>query len=655
MLQIKELTEGSIKDAWLEWSRKAPEDLTHAERLGMLEGFFMIHHDNMLRPYPRYAELFAKRGSTWNALEARNSVQYWSHRDLRDLQVWYNLAWCGFAANRLYPELGELKRKGRDFTEAEKHRVLAIHMEILNSIPARYAAAEERGQVELTTTPFFHPILPLVYDTDFMERCMPGRNRPPRFHWPEDAAAQLRLAVEQHTAMFGRAPRGLWPSEGSVAPEIVPLMCDAGFEYFCTDEENLFRSLSLSGESADHLELFQGWAVEHEGLRINAIFREKPLSDFIGFMAARNDPRQSAGHLLMHLRHIADIVPPDTGMIPIILDGENAWETFRDGGEGFLREVYLGLEQSGGLLQSSTVEQYFAACPPRRLLRRLHSGSWIGAAYDIWIGEDEENRAWELLGKTRRFLQERMDAADVAASALESARLEIYAAEGSDWFWWYGPDFHTDCDAMFDELFRQHLKNVYSLCGHLPPAELDVPLIGTRTVALYTRPTRRIAPRIDGRAKPYFEWFGAGRYTAGSEAGAMYRSERVLDRIEFGVSAESLFLRVELKRSAGVTLVVQFQEPAKISASIPDTASGSEGPLAFREPGHEIVEAGQYACRDSVEMEIPFSALHVHPGMYMAFQVKVFVSGIEVERYPESATIHLAAPDGTADLAEWIV
>lgn len=427
MLQIEELVTGTTRDLWMEWSQKPAVELEENERLALLEHFFKIHHENLLLPHPRYAELLAKRGPAFYREKARQDLCHWSADDFRDLQTWHNLAWCGFTAERLYPELSALKRKGRHFTEEEKLRVLEIHMEILEQIIPLYAQAEARGQVELTTTPFFHPILPLVYDTEFAERCMPGRARPKQFHWPQDVLGQLQLAVDQHTRMFGRAPRGLWPSEGSIAPELIPLMQKVGLKYFCSDEENLFNSLRRSDEDADHLELFQGWRVEHDGAAMNAIFREKPLSDFIGFMAHRNEPHQSAGHLLMHFRHICDQLSGDNKLVPIILDGENCWENFRDGGESFLRELYAGLSHDKRLT-SCTVEDYFRRHPPKRVVKALHSGSWIRSDFDIWIGDEEENRAWDLLGKTREFLDSELPTGDAGEAALR----EIYAAEGSD-------------------------------------------------------------------------------------------------------------------------------------------------------------------------------------------------------------------------------
>src|SRR5262249_799246 len=159
-----------------------------------------------------------------------------------------------------------------------------------------------RGQIELTTTAFFHPIAPLIVDTELARRCQPQSHLPTRFHAPEDLREQLRLSQEQHARVFGKPATGLWPAEGSIAPEIIPLVSEGGIQYFWSDEGNLFKSLeqdsSARGRPIDHLELFQPWRIWHEGAQVQALFRERPLSDFIGFNAARNDPERSANYLL---------------------------------------------------------------------------------------------------------------------------------------------------------------------------------------------------------------------------------------------------------------------------------------------------------------------------------------------------------------------
>ena len=659
LLQMKELVSGEIRDLWMDWTRKPAADLDEHEKFAILENFFKINWDNLIKPFPRFWELLNKRGLSFYRDEVRRGLRYFSTQEFLDLQVWFNLAWCGYTAERLYPELAELKSRGRNFSEAEKLRVCDIHIEIMRTVMAKYRAAEERGQVELTTTPFFHPILPLVYDSAFAERCLPGRQFPQRFHWPQDAAAQITLAVEQHREMFGKAPRGLWPSEGSIAPELIPLMAESGIQYFCSDEENLFRSLKLdpayAGQQVDHLELFQGWQVRHDGAAVNAVFREKPLSDFIGFMAAKNEPAKAAEHLLTHLRHIADQIPADTGLIPLILDGENAWETFADGGEGFLRALYGGIQADAERLRSCTIEEFFQRQPPVKSLTTLHTGSWISSNFDIWIGEEEENRGWDLLGETRHFLQRQIDAGTLAPAQREAALREIYAAEGSDWFWWYGPDFSTENDSLFDKLFRQHLKNVHTICGHMPPGELDVPITTSRSQPLYDGPTRRISPHLAGARTSFFEWLGAGSYAAGSEQGAMYRAERFVSRIQFGCDERALYLRVDFAKWDRLSIGVQFHQPAGFALRTSELDRDSAQEFIILHQGKPMKTCHTIAVGGNVALAVPLADLGLAAGSVVSFQVRVFKAGIERECYPESAPIQFTIPDEEFALAQWAV
>ncbi len=658
LLQIQELAEGSVHDLWMDWARKPATQLEEHERLAILENFFKIHWDNMIKPFPRYWELLNKRGFTFEREDVRRGLRYWSVQEFLDLQTWFNLAWCGYTAEKLYPELVALKKKGRNFTEEDKQRVLDVHQDILSKIIPLYREAEARGQVEITTTPFYHPILPLVFDSNLAERAMPGRQFPNRFHWPEDAAAHLKLAVAQHTKLFGKAPRGLWPSEGSIAPELVALMQAAGIRYFCSDEENLFRSLERDperqGVSVNHLELFQGWKVEYQGASVNAVFREKPLSDFIGFMAAKNRPEDAAGHLLHHLRNIAHALPENKGVIPLILDGENAWETFADGGESFLRHLYQGVLDEPSL-QTATIERYLEREAPLKVVRTLHSGSWISGNFDIWIGEDEENRAWNLLGETREFLQRQLDSGRLSPEKKEAALQEIYAAEGSDWFWWYGPDFSTENDALFDDLFRQHLKNVYTLCGHLPPSLLEEPITAMRVAPLYSKPERPVSRMLTGRRSSYFDWMGAGCYIAGSEQGAMYRSGRILKRFYFGNDAQAVYLRLDPVQWEGVSVRIEFHGKLHAALEVPSLKPEGQGSYRWISAAGVVTEQEGFAARDVVELEIPLSLLELNGDQAVRFQVKVFEGGLERECYPERVPIEFNLTRKEYALEHWMV
>jgi alpha-amylase/alpha-mannosidase (GH57 family) len=659
MLQLRELIDGKIRDQWLEWSRIPAIDLDDRTKFVLLENFFKLHWDNLVKPFPRFWELLNKRGLTFYRDDVRRGLRYFSTQEFLDLQTWFNLAWCGFTAERIYPELAALKRKGRGFTEQEKNRVLDIHLEIMRLVIVKYRDAEERGQVELTTTPFFHPILPLIYDTAFAERSLPGRTFPKRFSWPEDAAAQLTLAIEQHSAMFGRPPRGLWPSEGSMSPELIPLMQQSGIEYFCSDEENLFNSLrrdpTYKGVGVDHLELFQGWRVTHDDAAVNAVFREKPLSDFIGFMAAKNDAVQAANHLLFHMRHIAELVSPDHGLIPLILDGENAWETFADGGQSFLRALYGGIQAIPDKLHSCTIEDYFRHHPPKKQITTLHTGSWIGSNFDIWIGEEEENRAWDLLGETRTFLQTQIDSGRLNDQQRCEALREIYAAEGSDWFWWYGPDFSTENDALFDQLFRQHLKNVYNVCGSLPPSVLDRPITAARRVSpLFDVPERMITPDISGRRDSFYEWGGSGRYFPGSEQGAMYRSERLVYGIRFGHDDKAFYLRLDLTKWRDIAVQVEFHGASTAVLRTDIVRTGNHQKFTVTQ-AEKSIERTSLAADRNIELAVPLEDLGVAPGDPISFQIKVFEGDVEVERYPESVPIQFNLLGEEHLLQNWLV
>ncbi|MDX6767705.1 MAG: glycoside hydrolase family 57 protein [Candidatus Methylacidiphilales bacterium] len=658
--QLQELASGSVSDLWEQWSRKPAAELDLTDRCRLLEHFFKIHWANLIDPFPRYRELLELRGRDWNHDSLSGAARLFSSQDLLDLQTWYNLNWCGFSAFRLYPELEELRRKGRGFTEEEKNRVLDIHYEIVRTVLSRYREAQDQGAVEITTTPFFHPIMPVVYDNRIAARAMPGREFPAPYGAPEDVRAHLRLAQELHASTFGRPARGMWPSEGSVAPEILPLMQEAGIEYFCTDEDILFRSLSgdpaWAGKTVDHLELFQPWACRHEGARVRALFRERPLSDFIGFNAARNSAAQAAGFVVHHLEHIAGVAATRQPVALLALDGENAWEAFPDGGERFLALLYEGVLASerlntcllGGVMDASAGEPE---------ITRLHSGSWIGGNFDIWIGDPEENNAWDLVAQTREFLlrHQREHALDPAVA--DRAWLEIYAAEGSDWFWWYGPDFQNDSDMLFDELFRLHLQNVYLLLGCPPPQYLEVPVRQRGRPAGFTRPTAFISPRIDGWALGYFDWLGSGRVLVHQQQTAMFQADRMVSDIHYGFDRGRFYLRVDFGAGQPDEIMAVFCRPCHARARVLRDGGGSweaspDG-VHFEVRKEGMVEVG---WGDRMELSIGLNAIGLEDrGEKVAFFVQIWKDGVEKERYPERGFIEFEGPSPGFTLNHWFI
>jgi alpha-amylase/alpha-mannosidase (GH57 family) len=661
--QILELVNNEVEDTWETLSRKPAAQLDNDDHRHLLENFFKINWDTLVRPMPRYADLLAKRGPNYTLAKLDSIVRVFTEQDFRDLQTLYNLQWCGYSAFRRFPDLKALKDKGENFTEQEKNMVLDIHREILALVLPEYRAASERGQIELTTTPYFHPIMPLVYDTHIARRCQPQSPLPSTFSAPEDVRAQLRLAQELHEKVFGQRARGLWPSEGSIAPEIVPLMVDAGFEYFCSDEGNLFRSLkndpAWNTRHIDHVELFQGWRIYAYDKTIQALFRDRPLSDFIGFDAARNETSKAVAHLIDNLKNTAKVATSDYQVAPLILDGENAWEAFMDGGEAFLNAFYDALTSTPEL-QTRRIGDYFDQYPSRVETCYLHSGSWIRSDFDIWIGDPEENKGWEWLKETRHFLVERIAQGSVPPEQAEKAWWEIYAAEGSDWFWWYGPDFTIDTDFLFDELFRLHLQNVYKILGVEPPAHLDVPICLPSADLGYSQPLRLLEPSISTGTERYFNWLGAGVLDLTKQQTAMFQGDRIGRKLLFGFGTDDFFLRLDLSRHPeAITVRFLLPHPARVTLRQASASSKIDVHFETSVDGVAFVPTPASHLRaswsKSLIIAVPRNLLRVEPGHEFAFFVQLLEGGLQRERYPERGAIELRAPGKDFESEQWFV
>ncbi|MFZ5807195.1 MAG: glycoside hydrolase family 57 protein [Verrucomicrobiota bacterium] len=654
VLQITELAEKKIDDLWEQWSRKPADELTDEEKARILENFFKINWENLINPFPRYLQLLEFRGRQYDLSSLKESIAHFTAQDYRDLQTWYNLAWCGFSAQKRFPELAEFKKKGSNFTEAEKNRVLDIHHEIVSLVLKLYREAQEQNQIEITTTPFFHPIMPLVYDTDIAKRCMPAAKLPPRFQAPEDVKAHLKLAQEQHEKVFGRRARGMWPSEGSVCPEIVPLMREAGIEYFCADEGILFRSLNDEGKNVDHLELFQAWHTEYDGAHVKILFRERPLSDYIGFNASRTSPEEASDYLVHHFENIENAAHHAHNALCVALDGENCWEAFPDGGESFLCQFYEKILRSSKLT-SRRLGDYFDEAHNNPHLSKIYSGSWINSDFDIWIGDPEENQGWEWLGRTRSFLVSQQNTGKFSEETLQRAWKEIYAAEGSDWFWWYGPDFQTDCDFLFDELFRTHLQNVYRALKIDPPEYLEVPICLPSFTTPITQPFDYIDP-ILGEAS-YYDWMGAGRFDVTQQQTAMFQSDRIARQILYGFNEEKFFFRLDTQNHLPEKIVVYFYQPHTVRIVIDVKES-----QAYLEQSFDAVHFQktttpvELKIKDALEMSVPHQALGWDmQGKNATFMVQIFEGATEKERYPERGLIEFPTPSPQFKLKNWFV
>jgi alpha-amylase/alpha-mannosidase (GH57 family) len=667
LVQLEAFAHEQASDRHLDLGLKPADQLTAQERAFCVHNFFHAQRTRMVEPNPRYRELLDKRGDGTHG-SARAQADLFTVDDLRDLQVWHKLAWIDPWYHDHDERIQLLLNKGHHFTEQDKVVLRQVELELLRRVIPEYADAARRGQVELSTSPFYHPILPLLCDTDIYLRTHP-HSRMPRepFRHPEDAADQLERAVALHKRLFGSRPQGLWPSEGSVSDAMVSLVGKAGLRWMATDEEILARTLRIpfTRGGDGHLDqperLYKPYAVTAGGESVACGFRDHSLSDLIGFSYASWSADGAADDFIYRLvtggrRYVARTGEEAT--IFVILDGENAWEHYEGQGRPFLRALYSRLATHPEI---RTVTMHEACAGAKDPLPSIFPGSWIGGDFYIWIGHDDDHRAWGQLAEARRTLD--LAAPMTPPAALEQAREEILIAEGSDWFWWYGDDHSSDHDREFDDLFRRHVRNVYRALNRPIPEDLFVTNITTETpYVAVDPPTGFIEPALDGEVTSYFEWIGAGCVVTTMAAGTMQKVDASRGRImliEFGFNLDYLWVRIDADvpmrtfMEPGVQVRITFVSPAGIQVVL--TPGGVR--LERRQPGAawqpSPCDGLGAAAGQILEVRIPFTCLELPPGARVGFVVGVDKGGMETEHYPPHTPIEFELPDREFPSQSW--
>jgi alpha-amylase/alpha-mannosidase (GH57 family) len=487
--QINDYAHNGATDGFLDLTMRRADDLSAEERVTVLSNFFRVNFKRFIEPHERYSELLVKRGlSDVSAQAVGKAAKNFSKQDYLDLQVLFNLAWFHSISLDEDGALRELAEKKKGYTEGDKLYVMSRQREILGRIIPLYRSLLKHRRIEITATPYYHPILPLLCDTSIAKVSSPGISLPrKRFSHPEDAAWHIAEAVRYHTGQFDQPPRGMWPSEGSVSHEVLDIMIANGIDWVAADEEVLFSSLKLYDaryritKALDRRLIYQPYCFRKGSRRINVVFRDKNLSDMISFAYNSWDQRAAAEDLIGHFRDILENLrrDADKGLVTIVMDGENAWEYFEDNGRAFFETLYSRLESQSEPFGTTTISEYLAVEPAKKALNDIFPASWINKNFAVWIGDEQDNLAWEYLGKTRgdlmRFTREFHKKFKTPPDAdIQKAWRELYIAEGSDWNWWYNGPARTGKDNPFDSLYRLHLKNVYKLLKKPVPEFLKI-------------------------------------------------------------------------------------------------------------------------------------------------------------------------------------
>ncbi len=589
LIQVRDYVENGAEDSFLTVSRKNALDLGRDEEAFLLRNFFSAFAPTMILPQPRYAELYNRRETALRAIGKPGAPGGYGASDYTDLATLFNLTWFHPIHRDEDAELSRLWRKGRGYTEREKTFVLDRQREIMAAVIPEYRKLLEEDGGELSSTPMYHPILPLLVDSRAAQDALPGAPLPNlAFASPSDALEQLRRGREEFRGMFGRYPDGLWPSEGSISPAVLEMASRTGFSWTATDEILLSRVLGKPvRRDADGIPiepdwLFHPYQAQSPGGSIAVFFRDHHMSDLIGFEYSRWDATDAANNFTHNLgliyKRLAAIPARsrrESYVLPVILDGENAWEYYHDSGRVFLKLLLDRLTKLAPEISCVTFGEALDLINYKVPLPSIPTGSWIDGTFNIWIGHPEDHAAWEMLARARSLWQTRHDelrkSGQQESPSLSEAYEHLLVAEGSDWCWWYGDDHFTPHAAEFDRLFRHQVKAVYRSLGENPPDILDIPVIRPDRMPTgknyLASPRNYIHPTIDGKVTSYFEWSAATPYRPNPEFGAMHRAGYgLLAGLHYGFDEANVYLRVDFHESvfeSPVPVDVEFLFPKK--------------------------------------------------------------------------------------------
>lgn len=446
-----------------------------AERLDLMRACLRAQRKQMIERFGPYLEL----ATIAETLATPERIAYASNQLIHDLAVWYHLAWLGETVRRADPVATALTTQGRGFTEAQRRQLLMLIAEQVSSVVPRYRRLAERGQCELSVTPYGHPIVPLLLDFQTAREAVPAMPLPQHASYA-GGAERAMWHVEEGMRVFMRAfgvrPAGCWPSEGAISRGTLELLDRSGFKWAASSTNVLRGSLSLSNPATPSDPLAYNRPYQLPGTSMSAFFRDDALSDLIGFTYATWHGDDAANHLVNEVAQLARryAESPDHAVV-IALDGENAWEHYPFNGYYFLRALYTSLA-SHPLLELTTLSDCLARGIKPAPLPRVMAGSWVHGTLATWMGDPEKNRAWDLLCDAKLAFDRVMRVGTLDPERKAAAGRQLALCESSDWFWWFGDYNPQDAVTQFDRLYRRQLVNLYRLLDLAPPATLSKPI-----------------------------------------------------------------------------------------------------------------------------------------------------------------------------------
>jgi len=629
--QLYAFANETCTDEWLQLSAARVAELDMDQRSRLVAMFFDVNQERVVEQDSRYHQL---------SLHRSDPIKTWSEQELRDLQCLFTRAWTDSSALTERPEGTELLSKHRDFTESDHETLVRAQHDLVRGFLPRLAALCRSGQVELVTSPYAHPILPLLIDTDTAAAVQDTPLPHPAFRRPEDALRQLQFGKDYVEQLLGLSISGCWPSEGSVSPQAVSEIARAGFSWTATDEDILLRELPGKPRSL----LYHPYRAQTTAGDIAMIFRDRALSDAIGFQYASMNTDAAVSQFMGHVRGVrASLDQP--GMLSIIMDGENAWEFYSGGGVPFLKALYEALVREPDV-KLMTVSEALGSVPASDM-PSFRPGSWIDGNFRVWIGQDEDNKSWQYLRSARD------DWGHFTPEEQNRSLLSMFAAEGSDWNWWYGRERTAATSVQFDDLYRRHLTNVYTQAGHPVPDQLLETVLDSGPSVVAIEPAGLMSPHIDGGPGMYLDW-SPGRYLRPeSGGGAMNSGVPAVTSMRIGYSLSAIYLLIQLAPEMVATedlrVEVRLSSHLEISRFVVQRENGMIA--GWTEPPGDA----DWALGKTLQIKLPFTTIKAQRGERVTFAVLVSGGGRLVATIPVRGVMALQLPDVDYELQHWEV
>jgi alpha-amylase/alpha-mannosidase (GH57 family) len=457
----------AIKDGLLSAlvSPTIPADIE--TRLGLIKDCMRANRERQINRYPAFQRLIEM--AEW-LKNHHDGINYVNSQFITDILVWYHLAWMGETVKLSDSRIKRLIAQGSEYTLHDRVELLEIIGEIHTNLLGRYKSLAKKGRIELSVTPYAHPIMPLMLDIKSAHEAMPNAPLPAlsiysggekRVRW------HLKKGIETFERFFGMTPKGCWPSEGSVSKQTLEILSDFGFDWAASGGNVLGNSLHQSGSSGEDVH----HPFKVEGTDIACFFRDDGLSDLIGFEYSKWHADDAVMNLIGHLENVA--ASGKDKVVSIIMDGENAWEYFPANGYYFLNALYAKLSQHPQI-ELTTFSECLAAKVEVKPLKKLVAGSWVYGTFSTWIGDVDKNRGWDMLGDAKWSFDKVVTTGRLTPEQLQAAEIQLAVCEGSDWFWWFGDYNPSAAVSDFERQFRLNLTNLYNLLGCAPPSYLEL-------------------------------------------------------------------------------------------------------------------------------------------------------------------------------------